>query len=106
MMHADHLLPVFRVTTDPYGQRLPAADCRLIRPERNTVENMMPACAPCNLHKAGYGLEDWRQLIARAGEVLAREKSIYRAALRFGVIAETGNPVVFHFERTIAGGDA
>lgn len=105
-MHADHLRPVIRVTKDPFGKRLPAADCRLIRPELNTVKNMMPACAPCNLHKGGYSLEEWRTLIARAGDVLAREKSIYRAAVRFGVVAQTENPVVFFFERAIGEGEA
>lgn len=98
-MHADHIEPVIRITTDPWGKPLPAAERRLINPERNVVGNMMPACAPCNISKGGYRLEEWRQLIARSHEIVAREKSIFRAGVRFGVIRVMDDPVVFFFER-------
>ena len=98
-MHADHMQPVIRVLTDPWGRRLPTQEQRMIKPERNTVANMMPACGPCNLHKGGYGLEEWRALLARAPAILSRDKSLFRAALRFGVIAVTDAPVTFYFER-------
>ena len=77
---------------------LPADQHRMIAPERNTVGNMMPACAPCNLSKGGYSLEEWRALLSRAHEIVAREKSIFRAAVRFGLITVVDQPVVFHFE--------
>ncbi len=98
-MHADHIEPVYRNHTDPWGKPLPAEKRHLIRPERNVVGNMMPACGPCNISKAGYRLEEWRSLIARSHEIVAREKSIFRAAVRFGVISINDQPVVFHFER-------
>lgn len=98
-MHADHIEPVIRLTTDPWGRPLPAKEKRLINPERNIVGNMMPACGPCNISKGGYKLEDWRKLIARSHEIVAREKSIFKAGVRFGVIQITGNPVVFYFEK-------
>ena len=103
-MQADHIKPVIRITTDPWGKRLAAADCRMIRPDNNTVENMMPACAPCNLHKGGYSLEQWREVLSRAADIVAREKSIFRAALRFGVVAVNDAPIVFHFEREASHG--
>ncbi|WP_283178625.1 hypothetical protein [Gemmobacter sp. 24YEA27] len=74
----------------------------MIRPERNTVANMMPACAPCNLSKGGYSLEGWRDLLARSAQIVAREKSIFRAAVRFGVVTVEDRPIVFHFERVCA----
>lgn len=98
-MHCDHLQPVLRVQTDPWGRRLPTQGQRMIKPERNTVANMMPACGPCNLHKGGYGLEEWRALLARAASILARDKSLFRAAQRFGVVTVTNAPVTFYFER-------
>jgi 5-methylcytosine-specific restriction endonuclease McrA len=98
-MHADHLVPVLRVQNDPWGRRLPAAEQIMHRPEQNTVANMMPACGPCNLHKAGYRLEEWRALLARSPEILARDKSIFRAAQRFGLITVNEMPVTFYFER-------
>lgn len=97
-MHADHVQPVIRITTDPWGNPLPAAECRMVRAELNTVENMMPACGPCNISKGGHTLEGWRDLLARSAEIVAREKSIFRAGVRFGVISVTQKPVVFHFE--------
>jgi 5-methylcytosine-specific restriction endonuclease McrA len=98
-MHADHVEPITRITTDPWGHPLPADQRRFIRPERNVVSNMMPACGPCNISKGGYSLEKWREMLERSHEIVAREKSIFRAGVRFGVIKVTGQPVVFHFER-------
>lgn len=59
---------------------------------------MMPACGPCNLSKGGYTLEGWRDLIQRSGEIVAKEKSIFRAGVRFGVIKVSDKPVKFYFE--------
>lgn len=97
-MYADHLLPVTRVQTDPWGRRLPAAQHKLMNPERNVVSNMMPACGPCNLHKGGMKLEEWRKLLERAPEILARDKSLFRAAERFGLVTVNLVPVTFYFE--------
>lgn len=52
--HADHREPVIRVKPDRWN----GLDSEImIKPHRNAVANMMPACAPCNLHKGGYPLE-------------------------------------------------
>lgn len=98
-MHADHLEPVVRLNTDPWGRRLPAAECKLLKPERNVVSNMMPACKGCNLHKGGYPLEHWRALLQRSGEIVAAQTSTFRAGVRMGVITVSDAPVVFYFER-------
>jgi len=98
-MHADHIEPVIRISTDPWGRPLPVDERKMIRPERNTVGNMMPSCGPCNISKGGYSLEEWRALIARSHEIIAREKSLFRAGVRFGVINVRAEPVVFFFER-------
>lgn len=98
-MHADHLEPVIRITTDQWGRPLPSADCRLIKPERNVVSNMMPACKPCNIHKGGYSLEGWRDIIQRSAEIVRKQTSTFRAGERFGVIAVSSEPVRFYFER-------
>jgi len=70
----------------------------MIKPERNMVSNMMPACAPCNLHKGGYSVDQWRDLLERSGHILSRDKSLFRAAVRFGKIVINDNPVRFYFE--------
>lgn len=98
-MHADHLEPIIRVDRDPRGKSLPAADRRLVRPQHNTVGNMMPACAACNLHKGGYRLEQWRDILQRSADILRRDTSTFRAGERFGVISVSAAPIVFYFER-------
>ena len=97
-MQADHIEPVIRITMDPWGKPLPASERRFVRPELNVVENMMPCCAQCNSSKSSYRLEEWRSLIERAHEIVAREKPIFRAAIRLGTIMVTGKAIVFHFE--------
>ena len=107
-MHADHLQPVVRLNTVPWGKRIPAAECSLLKPERNVVGNMMPACKPCNLHKGGYSLEGWRNIIQRSAEIVSKQTSTFRAGERFGVITVSDAPVTFYFERQASrrGGEA
>ncbi len=97
-MHADHLQPVVRITRDPMGKPLPASECYYIRPERNVVSNMMPACAPCNLHKGGYSLEGWRDIIQRSAAICRRGTSTFKVGERFGIISVSEKAVQFYFE--------
>ena len=96
-MHADHVQPCIRVTTDPWSNRL--AEPYMVKPERNTVANMMPACPPCNLHKGGYSLEQWRVYLQRSAEIVRKQTSTFRAGERFGIITVSDQPVRFYFER-------
>ena len=97
-MHADHLEPCIRLHTDPWNRPLPVEERRLLKPETNVVANMMPACAPCNLHKGGYSLEQWRKYLQRSAEIVRAQTSTFRAGERFGVIAVSDKPVQFYFE--------
>ena len=99
-MHADHVEPVIRITRDCMGRPLPADECYFIKPERNTVGNIMPSCAPCNLHKGGYGLEEWRRYLERSAEIVRKQTSTFRAGERFGIITVTERPITFFFERS------
>lgn len=98
-MHADHMDPVTRIDRDCMGRPLPAEERRLIHPDRNVVDNMMPACPPCNLHKGGYKLEQWREYLQRSAEIVRKQTSTFRAGERFGVITVSDAPIVFYFER-------
>ncbi|AJR26376.1 hypothetical protein TZ53_13120 [Sphingobium sp. YBL2] len=97
-MHADHVEPVRRIVTDAWSRPLPVEERRLLKPERNTVGNMMPACAPCNLHKGGYSLEAWRTYLQRSAEIVRKQTSTFRAGERFGIITVSEKPIVFYFE--------
>jgi 5-methylcytosine-specific restriction endonuclease McrA len=98
-MQADHIAPVTRLINDVGGNPLPASEQRMMNPERNVVGNMMPACPQCNNSKGGYSLEGWRDLLERSAEIVAREKPIFRAGVRMGVISVSDAPVIFYFER-------
>ena len=99
-MNADHVEPCLRVTRDPLGK--PLKEPYMLKPERNTVANMMPACAPCNLHKGGYRLEAWRDYLQRSADILRRDTSTFRAGERFGIITADVRPIVFYFEQARA----
>lgn len=99
--HADHVEPVPRVSE---VKRTAAGTVRTVcngefyKPERNTLENIFPACAPCNLFKSVLTIEQFRAEVSLQVE-RARKRSVnYRTAERFGLIKETGAPVLFHFE--------
>ena len=96
--HADHIEPIVRndwyqlavFSIPPRGPYYPHSD---------TLENMNPACPPCNIDKHSMSLEDWRWIIARSNEVLARDVSTFRRALRYGLVQLNTKPVLFYFEQ-------
>lgn len=100
--HADHIKPVERKLE---FIRIPGRSTRMratgevYRPENDTIDNLNPACAPCNIDKHARTLEDWRQKLQRAVQVLERNQPTYRHAVRFGLVQPTGAQVEFYFER-------
>lgn len=95
--HADHVERVERKMARVDGRWTCTQEVH--RPERDNINNMMPACPPCNIDKHDLTLEDWRRKLQDACNVLARNQSTYRHAIRFGLVKETGAQIVFHFER-------
>lgn len=89
--HVDHLLPIVRDNWLHQG----AAP---IHGHRDVIENMMPACPPCNIDKRSLTLEDWRGIISRSGSVLERDSATFRRAMRYGLVAVNAPKIVFHFE--------
>jgi len=81
-----------------YWSGLPAA-----RMENHRIDNMMPACAPCNISKATYSVEQWRGVIAGHVGALNRNLPTYRLAKKYGLIVEPVMSVKFHFERVARG---
>jgi len=104
--HADHLEPVHRESQiQVRDNRLSFKSGPPTRPELDTIENLMPACQPCNTDKSVYDIEAWRAKLQRSCDVLMRNHALYRHALRFGMVSETNAPVQFYFERAAAQGD-
>ena len=75
-----------------------------------TMDYDLPACISCNrtrLNHSRYGgtlidIEAFRQCLYQELRFLANDSmyaTYYQKALRFGLIQETSNPIVFYFER-------
>ncbi|MFJ4133867.1 hypothetical protein [Pseudomonas cyclaminis] len=81
--HADHLAPVAR---ELLSKQTTAGTWKLVsgkplRPEHDVLENMMPACAPCNISKGDQTLEGWRSWIAGSVPIRKGEPMISLQAL-------------------------
>ncbi|SDX15820.1 hypothetical protein SAMN05518669_103427 [Variovorax sp. YR634] len=102
--HADHVEPVTRELLSKQTERgtWKLISGKPLHPERDCIENLMPACAPCNIDKHAMTLEEWRTKLSRTLIVLDRDYPTYRHAVRFGLVQETGAEVTFHFERRAA----
>lgn len=94
--HADHKEPIMR----GYEEKTPDNPHGAWHAHRDTLDNLMPACAPCNLDKASYSLEYWRTKLEGSAASLARYSSTYRHAFRFGLVKPVADRVTFHFERS------
>lgn len=104
--HADHVEAALRKWE--FGERQSSGTRRTVatgefwRPENDSLENLFPACAPCNLFKATFSVETFREQIAAQAE-RARQYSVnFRTAERFGLVEVKYTPVVFWFERAEA----
>lgn len=87
--HADHLIAIRR-----------NGDGTSLNPENDNLQNMMPACTPCNYNKRSLSLENWRDLLAHYRDVqVIRDCSQFRHLVRFGLIEIKSDPVFFFFER-------
>lgn len=106
--HADHQRPVTRLS-EWVDDRTPERSGyfkqtgEVSNPQHDTIENMFPACPPCNIDKGGYHLEQWRERLQKTIETLMRDAPAYRFAKRYGLVYETGAAVVFHFEKQTNG---
>ncbi|MEG0922003.1 MAG: HNH endonuclease signature motif containing protein [Comamonas sp.] len=92
--HADHIEAIDRQWWKPGS---PAA-----KPELDTLENMNPSCPPCNIDKHSMSLESWRGVMQRSNEVLVRDVSTFRRAVRYGLVTLNAEPIVFYFEKLVA----
>ncbi|RGJ66540.1 HNH endonuclease [Eubacterium sp. TM05-53] len=64
----------------------------------NDIENLMPACRMCNFYKSTFSIDVFRKHLESLHERL-RKPFIYRLALKYRLISEHKNKVVFYFEK-------
>lgn len=88
--HADHIEPLRRNWWENTS----------VHPERDVIENLNPACPPCNINKHSCSLEGFRKQIEHYRDVqLLRDSGTARHLHRFGLLEIKQDPVVFYFEK-------
>jgi hypothetical protein len=81
-----------------------------VRLGNDTYENKLPACIACNttrIHNSHckelkINIEQFRQSLYREFDFMANRSmtaTYYKKAIKFGLITETGNEIIFHFEK-------
>lgn len=64
----------------------------------NDIANLMPSCRMCNFYKSTFSIEVFRKHLETLHERL-QKPFIYRLALKYGLITECKDKVVFYFEK-------
>lgn len=106
--HGDHVKPVIRNAKWVQASYGPEGYVRggytptgeVDHPDNDTLDNIFPACAPCNIDKGASSLEEWRHWLQdRMIESMRENWPNFRHALRFGRIAVINEPLIFWFEK-------
>lgn len=84
---ADHYYPVIRV------------DGKMLYPELDTIDNLVPSCAPCNNFKHSFSPEGYRSIVRDQFENTLKYSTGLRQLNRFGLVDISSKPVVFWFEK-------
>lgn len=96
--HVDHREPIGRRTMWSTTKRRYVYTSICDHPERDTIENFMPACRSCNINKHDMSVEEFRYFVQNFIKSLNRDNVPYKIAKRFGLVLETEIPVIFFFE--------
>lgn len=112
--HADHFEPLGRQpdlikhelqmdsegwpTTIIHKERRPAS-----HPERDNIDNLVPACQSCNTIKGMSSIEGFRDVIKKFIDSLNNYSNQYKFVKRYGLVKETPQSVIFWFERKTGG---
>ena len=94
--HVDHIKPIMRGWSDEDIARH-KMKCK----GDESIDNLNPSCARCNIRKNSMDLETFRREILAQVERLKRDSNQFNLALDYGLIAETNKEVVFYFETTL-----
>lgn len=99
--HADHIEAVKREIEHIGGGVLRTTN-EMLNPHLDTIENMNPACIPCNSNKSSMSLKAWRNSLTHYRDVqLLRDSTHARHLHRFGIIEIKQEPIVFFFEKWV-----
>lgn len=92
-MQVDHIKPIFRGWTDEEKERhLPKGHAG-----GDEVLNYNPSCHACNFRKGTSDIDGFREAIEHGLECCRRDFT-YRMMVRYGLVEEHPQRVVFYFE--------
>ena len=91
-MQIDHLVPKYRTLSDEALRELG------LQRGSDDIDNLMPACRPCNYRKGSLSLENFRNALQR-GQICCRRDFTYRMMVQYGLVVEMPAEVEFYFEK-------
>lgn len=97
--HVDHIQAKRRGESEEWIQHINKSRLKPLIKGEDTIENYNPSCAPCNIWKGTYSIEQFRSEIKLQMNRLNAYNSNYRNAKRYGLITETEIEVKFYFEK-------
>lgn len=83
----DHFHPVIRVGG------------KMLYPELDVLDNLVPSCAQCNNYKTSYPIEVYREVIQAAFKSVPKQSTALRQLMQLGLVDIEEKPVQFYFEQ-------
>lgn len=97
-MQVDHIVSVYANEYCKMEDKKPISDI-LTDDELNNIENYMPACRQCNFYKSTFDLETFRERLSTTLYENLKNNFNYKLLIKYGLIKENIEPVVFYFEK-------
>lgn len=92
-MQADHIKPAFHNWTDEERERLAKGHYG-----DDSIGNFNPSCRACNFRKGTSDIEGFRAAIEHGLDCCRRDFT-YRMMVRYGLVVEHPQNVIFYFEK-------
>lgn len=97
-MHVDHVKPLRRKNKYDKKTKKWKRTGVVRSPQNDTIDNMLPSCAPCNLWKHSMNLEKFRRSVSNQAEKLYKKSTGFRLLFRFDIIEYNDKQIKFYFE--------
>lgn len=102
-LQVDHIIPKENFKRYVEKKRVPPFLKHLTVNDVNHIDNLFPACQPCNFYKSCMELETFRIELLKIWLRLYKTSFIYRTACRFNLIRTVNIETVdFHYEYYLA----
>ena len=98
--HIDHVIPIIRKYSYEVKNNKSVKVFTVLNPENENIDNLMPACASCNINKRAKSIDEFRDFIYYMYESLKERNVNYQVCERYGLItADEQKEIKFYFEQ-------